>query len=200
MILCKNLARTFGNFPGFQYIDRYPDANLLSVRYCMFSGEQKLRKLFFSIIALIASSVAAYACPDPSQWGVSQGAFSGGDLYQPRYFDVVAGGDWSLTTECGYIYNSLRSDRGDGWFTSQPDFTIETPGMQGYTLHVAVVSNCDASLLINTPAGNWYYDDDDNGNLDPIITLSNPSSGLLDIWVGTFNGEFCDAQLRLETF
>lgn len=152
--------------------------------------------------AALFFAAAAHACPDPGLWGVEKGFYTGSDLYQPRYFRVTAGGDnlVSRNSACRHIYRGMRSDKGEGWFTRQPDFTIETPGMQGFTLHIAVVSECDASLLINTPAGNWYYDDDDNGNLDPIITLTSPSSGLLDVWVGTYDGTLCNAELRLETF
>jgi len=45
------------------------------------------------------------------------------------------------------------------------------------------------------------YDDDDNGNLDPKIRLTNPAAnGIYDIWIGTYNGATCDAQLIIETF
>lgn len=65
---------------------------------------------------------------------------------------------------------------------------------------ISVVSRCDSALLINTASGSWYYDDDDNGNLDPRIVLTRPLDGQIDIWVGTYDGDFCDAQLRMETF
>jgi hypothetical protein len=65
---------------------------------------------------------------------------------------------------------------------------------------VRVVSECDAALLINTASANWYYDDDDNGDLDPKIVLTRPANGRIDIWIGTYDGEFCNAQLQLETF
>ncbi|SDZ51124.1 non-specific serine/threonine protein kinase [Jannaschia faecimaris] len=142
---------------------------------------------------------AAAACPDVRQNGAT-GHYNGQQLYEPKFFSVTAGGDHSLQRGCRGIYNQLRSDRGEGFFPVRPDFTLETPGLGGFTLVISVVSECDSALLINTPAGNWYYDDDDNGNLDARIELSSPSSGILDIWVGTANGEYCDAQLRLETF
>ncbi|UWQ19507.1 hypothetical protein K3551_08595 [Jannaschia sp. M317] len=142
---------------------------------------------------------AAQACPDVRQNG-AYGRYNGNQLYDPKRFNVVAGGDYSLQRNCRGIYNALRSDRGEGFFPVRPDFTLETPGLGGFTLEIAVVSDCDSTLLINTPAGNWYYDDDDNGNLDAKIRLTSPSSGVLDIWVGTADGEYCDAQLRLETF
>ena len=156
----------------------------------------------FSVIFTALLFGQAYACPDYKAWGVDQQTFSGDDLYQERVFGVLAGGENNLREDCSHIYQKLQSDTGTGYFTSKPDFTIETPGMTGYDLHIEVVSDCDSSLLINTPAGNWFFDDDDNEDsfLDPKIVLENPSSGLLDIWVGTYNGETCKAQLKLETF
>lgn len=159
-------------------------------------------KFFRSSLIALGLSVtagAALACPDVTQNG-AYGRYTGQELYQPKYFNVTAGGEYSLQRQCGGIYKSLRSDRGDGYFTRPPDFTLETPGLNGFTLVIAVVSECDSTLLINTPAGNWYYDDDDNGNLDARIDLTSPSSGILDIWIGTHDGQYCNAQLRLETF
>lgn len=72
--------------------------------------------------------------------------------------------------------------------------------MSGHTLVISVVSRCDAALLINTGNRNWFYDDDDNGNLDPRIVLTRPSNGIIDVWVGTYDGEYCDAVLSMETF
>ena len=148
-------------------------------------------------VATLATS-AAEACPDVRQNG-SIGRYSGQDLYAPKQFRITAGGDRRLTA-CRNIYNRLGSDRGEGFFPVRPDFTLQTPGMQGFRLVISVVSQCDSALLINTPAGNWYYDDDDNGNLDARIDLTSPSSGVLDIWVGTHDGQYCDAVLKLETF
>ena len=72
--------------------------------------------------------------------------------------------------------------------------------MNRYQLVVSVVSACDAALLINSASANWFYDDDDNGNLDPKIVLTRPVNGRLDVWIGTYDVEYCDAQLQLETF
>ncbi|WP_371157144.1 hypothetical protein [Jannaschia sp. 2305UL9-9] len=154
-----------------------------------------------TVMALGLSGMAtvAAACPDVRQNG-AYGRYTGQQMYEPKYFNVTAGGNYSLQKSCRGIFNGLRSDRGEGYFSIKPDFTLETPGLAGFTLVIAVVSDCDSTLLINTPAGNWYYDDDDNGNLDAMISLTAPSSGILDIWVGTADGQYCDAQLRLETF
>ena len=146
-------------------------------------------------ITLMAN--VALACPDYSQWGRESYSASGNQLYQPQFFNVVAGGE-NYLQNCRHI--NPRTDRGPGYFTTAPDFTFDLRGMRSYELHISVVSQCDSALLINTGSANWYYDDDDNGNLDPKIILTRPSDGYMDIWVGTYDGQYCDATLRLETF
>jgi len=44
--------------------------------------------------------------------------------------------------------------------------------MQGYDLEIQVNSSCDATLLVNSANGIWYFDDDSNGNLDPMLRIS----------------------------
>jgi hypothetical protein len=36
--------------------------------------------------------------------------------------------------------------------------------------------------------------------MDPQISLTRPSNGWLDVWVGTYDASNCDAVLTLETF
>jgi hypothetical protein len=57
-------------------------------------------------------------------------------------------------------------------------------------------------LLINTAEGSWFFDDDSNGNFDPLLELSSAGllDGRVDVWVGTFDGQYCNATLSLETF
>ena len=156
-----------------------------------------LRTFLFTFVAFFAFSGAAFACPDFNIAPKASYQASGKQLYTARAFDVVAGGD-------NYIWNCNNvkpgTDTGAGYFPSAPDFSFQLADMGGYRLEVRVVSECDAALLINTASANWYYDDDDNGNLDPKIVLTRPANGRVDIWIGTFDGEYCNAQLQLETF
>ena len=154
-------------------------------------------------IAALAVGVAglggtqAMACPDYSIWGNEQYEASGSQLRTRRDFPVVAGGE-------NYIFScpgiNPGTDEGAGYFTTTPDFSFTLSGMEGLRLDISVISQCDSALLINTGNVNWFYDDDDNGNLDPRIVLTRPSNGIIDIWVGTYDGEYCDARLSLETF
>ncbi|SMX25490.1 hypothetical protein [Boseongicola aestuarii] len=153
-------------------------------------------KLFAMMLAgSLFAAGAAVACPNYNLSGESY-EVSGSYLYSPRSLTVRAGGPHSITA-CGIRPNT---DRGRGYVTEAPDFTIHLSGMSGYSLVMSVESECDSVLLINTGAKNWYYDDDDNGALDARISLSRPSNGWLDIWVGTHDGAVCDARLVLETF
>lgn len=154
----------------------------------------KLRVWILTLLSSLLAS-AVFACPDPNQYGDTY-ELHATDLYDPQSVSLIAGGDQQIA-KCGL---SFGSDRGTGYVTEAPDFSLKLSGMQNYKLAISVVSECDAILLINTGAVNWYYDDDDNGNYDPKITLSRPSNGWLDIWVGTHDGALCDAVLTLETF
>lgn len=155
---------------------------------------QVLRSVILSASFAAISSVAA-ACPDTNLYGDTY-ELNGANLYNPQSVELVAGGDQQIAG-CGI---SFGSDRGTGFVTKAPDFSLNLSGMQNYSLAISVVSECDAILLINTGSVNWYYDDDDNGNYDPKITLTRPSNGWLDVWVGTHNGALCDSVLTLETF
>lgn len=141
---------------------------------------------------------AAEACPDISEWGATF-AFTGDDLRSGWRRDVTAGGSESVPTPCRIDF---ANDGGSGCLTTSPDFTFDLQRMRGHRLKIAVVSECDPVLLVNTGAENWYFDDDDNpdSSLDPVITLGKPSNGYLDVWVGTYDGRACDAELELATY
>ncbi len=159
-----------------------------------------MKHILFAVMCLFGmafSGTAAQACPNFNMAAAEAYRASGSQLRQRQDFRVVAGGE-------NYIWNcpgiNPQSDRGAGYFPTQPDFSFDLSGMSSLQLVISVVSQCDAALLINTGAVNWYYDDDDNGNLDPRIVLTRPSNGRIDIWIGTYDGEYCNAVLSMETF
>ena len=151
-----------------------------------------MNKLFATAVALATLSTAAAACPNVSAPGVANYSTNGQDLYSPNSYSVAAGGQASLSS-CGF--------NGTGYVISQPDFEFQLSGMESYgRLNLRVDSSCDSVLLVNDAAGNWHFNDDSNGNLDPSIDIRSPASGVYDIWVGTYNGDICNATLTLETF
>ncbi|MEY1555153.1 hypothetical protein AB3Y40_05915 [Yoonia sp. R2331] len=155
-----------------------------------------MKRIFGLAVVLAGLAGGAVACPDFNQSGPGA-ELSAAQMRKGVSYGVQAGGN-SLVWNCPNVQPG--TDRGAGYFTSRPDFTFLLSGMGGSRLAVSVVSQCDAALLINTSAANWYYDDDDNGNYDPKITLTRPSDGYLDVWVGTYDGDVCDAVLTLQTY
>ena len=156
-----------------------------------------MKHLICATFGLFTLGTAAQACPDYNISANEIYEASGTQLYEARYFGVVAGGE-NYVWDCRNV--TPQTDTGAGYFPSTPDFRFYLSGMGSYQLEISVVSNCDAALLINTATGGWYYDDDDNGNYDPRIYLTRPQNGAVDIWIGTYDGDYCDANLKLETF
>ncbi|WP_400087813.1 hypothetical protein [Yoonia sp. R78084] len=150
-----------------------------------------------SVCAIVGMAGSAAACPNFNVAPQASYQATGQQLYTPRSFDVVAGGD-NYIWDCPNVRPG--TDTGAGYFPTAPDFSFQLSNMNPYRLELRVVSECDAALLINTASANWYYDDDDNGNLDPKITLTRPADGRVDIWIGTYDGAYCNARLELETF
>ncbi len=155
-----------------------------------------MKKLLIAA-AFVAMPGVAVACPEINLSGTTL-RFDGQALYQPRSFDVIAGGTENIA-KCGI--RNMTSGRPEGFVARAPDFELESRG-NGYELEFRVESQCDSILLINTGGGNWYWDDDDNTDsaLDAKIRLSRASDGLYDIWIGTIDNETCNARLILETF
>ena len=158
-------------------------------------GGLPVRYLATAAFGLIAMTSAAAACPTYGQTGASY-TYTGDQLYTPQSFGVVAGGQYNIAN-CG-----LPGVNRTGWVTSAPDFSFYLSGMDQYYLVADVVSQCDSILLVNTANTTWMFDDDSNGNLDPRLEIrgANNLNGRLDVWVGTYNGTYCDATLNMETW
>jgi hypothetical protein len=155
-----------------------------------------VKQIFAALCVFIGMSSAVVACPNFNMNGAI-GSFTGDQLYSERTFRVQAGGSHNIQN-CPSV--RPRTDRGRGFVTTAPDFTIQVSGMSRYQLVMSVISECDSILLVNTGSVNWYYDDDDNGNLDARIVLTRPSNGIYDIWIGTHDGAVCNAQFSMETY
>lgn len=154
-----------------------------------------IKRIRIFLFMLMSTMGSAWACPDQQQMGDTF-TLSGPELYSAKTFPVVAGGG-NLLLSC----SKLRGVAGEnGHFMTKPDFSLDVSQMQKYELRVSVVSKCDSALLVNTPDNVWFYDDDSNGNMDALLTLNTVPDGWLDIWVGTYDGEYCNATLTLETF
>ena len=104
----------------------------------------------------------------------------------PYIVQLEAGGPINLEGMgyFGYVYDAPDVDL---YYTAGPySLTIKVQNAGGDTI-----------LLVNSPDGEWHFNDDTNG-LDPAITFQKPASGLYDIWIGTvYEGEIFDAQVAI---
>jgi hypothetical protein len=151
-----------------------------------------MKKLLAAAAILLGTAGLAAACPAWQNAGVAGGYVTAQDLWTPNAYNVVAGGSQSLSA-CGWSHR--------GHVISRPDFEFNIAGLHAYNrLEIRSVASCDTVLLVHAPNGQWYFDDDSHGNLNPAVNLYSPASGVYDIWVGTYNTGTCGAQLQMETW
>ncbi len=134
----------------------------------------------------------AGGCPTFNMSG-QQLTLTGQQLYSPQAYSVQAGG--------GTPVSNCNIGAG-GYANAAPHYTFFLSGMEEYRLAIDVDSQCDSTLIVNAANGQWFYDDDSNGNLDPRMDLrgANLLNGRVDVWVGTFGGGACPATLNMETW
>jgi hypothetical protein len=112
----------------------------------------------------------------------------GGFTPDPYAVDLIAGGNVAVEMAVGA--------QCVGYVTEAPDFELTfTPGE--LALFVSATSETDTTLLINSPDGTWYCNDDNEG-FNPGIEFEAPLDGVYDIWVGTYReGDGAEATLRI---
>jgi hypothetical protein len=106
-------------------------------------------------------------------------SLSAGFPSDPRVVSLQSGGP---------IPASNISPSCEGYVARAPDVRLiyhagELP------LILSVASSADTTLVVNSPGGQWYCDDDSGTNgVNPSLRFSRPVSGQYDIWVGTYGG------------
>jgi hypothetical protein len=143
----------------------------------------------FAVMSGLCVAVA-YAQPnprlDPTYGSVK---LKVGFLPDPYKREVIAGGP--IQTNLGNV---------NAYVAKAPDFRLEYKA-GGSPLTFYVKCKKDTTLLINLPNGKWIADDDSGGNLNPLIRLANPQSGIYDIYVGSYKeGENPKAVLHITEF
>jgi hypothetical protein len=107
----------------------------------------------------------------------------------PYTEQIVAGGDVDAAAALGSPCI--------GFVASAPDYRLMYTSGQ-YNLRVFFAGEADTILVINTPDGGWYCDDDSGGDLHPLIDFPEPLSGQYDIWVGAYdNGQLVNGTLTI---
>ncbi len=67
-------------------------------------------------------------------------------------------------------------------------------------LEVRTEGACDTVILLRTPTGRWFFDDDNGGERNARIRIAAPREGRYEIWVGSQEGRACETKLSLQTF
>lgn len=67
-------------------------------------------------------------------------------------------------------------------------------------LEVRTEGTCDTVILLRTPSGRWFFDDDNGGAPNARIRIAAPREGRYEIWVGSAEGRACPTTLTLQTF
>lgn len=142
-------------------------------------------------LTIVSGSDLAPTCPDMGLMG-DERTFSSDDLYSEQRLSVVAGGSIDLS-EC----NNLP---GMGNVIEAPDFTITYEKNQNYDVRFQSEASCDTVLLINDASGDWHWDDDSGTDNGAEIMLENAEGGMIDVWIGTYDDQTCDATLMVESF
>lgn len=137
------------------------------------------------IIAAVAASAAIAAAGAASAQDTSATPVSGrvtlnaGFTPDPFERSVSPGG----SIEASEAVNS----RCRGFISNAADFEL-TYNAGDWPLTITVRSDSDTTLVVNGPDGSWYCDDDGGDGTNPLLRFGKPSSGVYDIWVGTYGG------------
>ncbi|MCB1405062.1 MAG: hypothetical protein KDK01_02075 [Rhodobacteraceae bacterium] len=157
-----------------------------SGRYDVWVGTYSQQACQASLIVEAAGSPPPSMCPDWSLGGLELSMMTGQSGTQA----VTAGGPISL-------FDGTCDIPAHGYLTAAPTISLYLDtGGQVTTLDLGVTGECDQTLLVNDPAGNWVFNDDDV-DLHPRLQIGDADPGRYDIWVGTFGANGCASQLAI---
>ena len=105
-----------------------------------------------------------------------------GFIPDPFEVSIAAGGTVSVNEAVGNVCTGYAN----GFVSAAPDYGVNYQA-GSLPLYFSGVSGSDTTLVINSPSGEWYCDDDSGDGLNPQIVFNNPQSGRYDVWIGTFS-------------
>ncbi len=123
----------------------------------------------------------------PPRYGAT--TLNGGFLPDPYQMTVTAGGPVSVSNA---ISNAVGYCNGNTTRAA----TLELRYSGSSDLHIYTAGSGDTTLAINGPDGTWYCNDDADG-LNAGISFPAGSSGVYDIYVGTFSQGTQQTTLRI---
>lgn len=142
------------------------------------------------LLAAVMSAAAVCASAQAQDYGLNPTYgtvnLSAGFMPDPYRVDVVSGGNIDASWIRGCV----------GMISAAPDVRLNYSA-GGYELFLNVASDYDTTLVVNGPDGQWYCDDDSGGGLTPGLAFYPAMSGQYDIWIGSYNGQFENAELQI---
>lgn len=152
---------------------------------CLGSRKSTMKKLLTLVVLVGLAPLNAHAQNPNLGPTFGYAKLNVGFTPDPHIVGLTAGG--RIRTNLGGV---------NAWVANAPDFQLfYRAGNLPLTFYVE--SSADTTLLINLPDGTWIANDDGAGNRNPMIRLPRPMSGRYDIWVGTYNGGFAPALLKI---
>ncbi len=120
--------------------------------------------------------------------------FSARQLAQPRVAEVRAGGT--------VLLEGCPDLPGVGNIPFDPSVSIHyVADRKRVDLEFRTAGLCDTVLLVRTPSGRWFFDDDGAGDgANARLRLALPPEGRYEVWVGSRAGTACPSRLTLQTF
>lgn len=180
---CSNPASNFGRGPGFSAgvyaAPAAPTRPITPIPTAPTGGS----------IAAISSGAFVHGggggysgCPN---YNIGRTAFGQATMFagqrQYRVPHITAGGRFPLT-------NCFPGTNWRGFTITRPDFRFFYQGSSPTgQLTFQLTSVIDSVLLINTPDGQWFFNDDSNGTFNSTLTFSPVLEGQYDIWTGAYN-------------
>ncbi len=124
------------------------------------------------------------------------------DLTSPLIIQRRAGGDTRLQ-DCPDL-------PGWGWVHGSPHLVLryDDERQRGNGRRLRLVSHdgnqgrtCDSTLLVRDPSGQWWYNDAiSNWDWNAWLNMGHAGAGDYHIWIGTWAGNSCDADLIIERY
>lgn len=113
-------------------------------------------------------------------------------LDRPRVSGVRAGGT--------VLLGACQSLPGTGNVPFEPTMAIHyVADRRNRDLEFRTEGDCDTVILVRTPSGRWFFDDDNGVRQNARLRLGSPPEGRFDIWVGSQAGRLCDTKLALQS-
>jgi hypothetical protein len=141
----------------------------------------RVRLLILVVLAMLVSAIPALAQSGIMPTGIptyGSVALQAGFLPDPYEVAVTSGGSisarWQLGSACS------------GYINDVPDFNFRWSGSTEELFIGFEALSGDTTLVVRTPGG-FYWCSDDVYGLDPEVMLRYPSTGIYQVWVGSYS-------------